>query len=106
MSFGFLTRYIQCVILKMAGEATEERVMAEKIAGKISIDPSICFGKPHIKGTRIPVYMILELLEAGYTIERILTDCYPQLTREDIQAAIHYAVGIIKNEDILIQETA
>lgn len=74
------------------------------IEERISIDPNICFGKPCIKGTRIPVYMILELIEAGYTIERILTDCYPQLNQEDIQAAIHYAIGIIKNEDVLIQE--
>ena len=72
---------------------------------RISIDPKTCFGKPCIKGTRIPVYMILELIEAGYTIERILTDCYPQLSREDIQAAVHYAIGIIKNEDVLLQET-
>lgn len=80
--------------------------MANNLKERISIDPNVCFGKPCIKGTRIPVYMLLELLEAGYTIERILTDCYPQLTREDIQAAVHYAVGIIKNEDILIQEAA
>lgn len=74
------------------------------LENRISIDPNISFGKPCIKGTRIPVYMILELIEAGYTAERILTDCYPQLTPEDIRAAVHYAVGIIKNEDVLIQE--
>ena len=77
----------------------------DSFENRISINPNICFGKPCIKGTRIPVYMILELIGAGYTTERILADCYPQLTREDIQAAVHYAVGIIKNEDILIQET-
>lgn len=74
------------------------------LAERISIDPKICFGKPCIKGTRIPVYMLLELIEAGYSTERILTDCYPQLTPEDIRAAVHYAVGIIKNEDVLLQE--
>ena len=76
----------------------------DSFENRISINPNICFGKPCIKGTRIPVYMILELIGAGYTTERILADCYPQLTREDIQAAVHYAVGIIKNEDVLIQE--
>ena len=80
--------------------------MANNLSERISIIPEICFGKPCIKGTRIPVYMILELIEAGYTAERIIADCYPQLTYEDIQAAVHYAVGIIKNEDILLQETA
>lgn len=74
------------------------------LESRISIDPNICFGKPCIKGTRIPIHLILELLEAGYTIERILTECYPQLSKEDIQAAIHYAVNIINNEDVLVSE--
>ena len=76
----------------------------DSLEERIAIDPNICFGKPCIKGTHIPIYLILELIEAGYTPERILTDCYPEITREDIQASIHYAVGIVKNEDVLIQD--
>jgi uncharacterized protein (DUF433 family) len=56
---------------------------------RISIDPNICFGKPCIKGHRIWVSLILDLLAAGATIEEIL-DQYPQLTREDVLACIAY----------------
>ncbi len=47
-------------------------------------------GKPVIKGTRIPVYFILELLSNGWSIDDILRE-YPYLSREDILAAIKYA---------------
>jgi len=40
----------------------------------IDIDPDICFGKPHIKGTRIKVSFILELVSSGWTIEEILQE--------------------------------
>lgn len=49
----------------------------------IEINPKIMLGKPVIKGTRIPVYVILNLLGEGYTIEQIIKE-YPDLTREDI----------------------
>jgi len=56
---------------------------------RISIDPNVCFGKPCIRGTRIWVSLILDFLASGMTIEEILTE-YPQLTTEDIHAAIAY----------------
>jgi len=56
---------------------------------RISIDPNICFGKPCVRGTRIWVSLILDWLAAGSTSEEILSN-YPQLTREDILAAIAY----------------
>lgn len=56
---------------------------------RISIDPRICFGKPCIKGTRIWVSMILDQLAAG-TPEREFLENYPQLTHEDVLAAIAY----------------
>ena len=61
-----------------------------EIGNRIIIDPRIMGGKPIIKGTRIPVYFILELLSNGWSIEDILKE-YPHLTREDILAAIRYA---------------
>jgi uncharacterized protein (DUF433 family) len=53
----------------------------------ISVNPNVCFGKPCIKGTRIWVSLILDLLAGGSTVDEILQEC-PQLAREDIQACI------------------
>ena len=65
----------------------------------ISIDPSICFGKPCIRGTRIWVALILDLLAGGETQERILAE-YQQLTREDILAAIAYGAEMSRGRFI------
>jgi uncharacterized protein (DUF433 family) len=56
---------------------------------RISVDPNICFGKPCIRGTRIWVSLVLDLLANGTTIEEVLAE-YPQLTKEDIHATIAY----------------
>ena len=69
----------------------------------IEINPKILCGKPVIKGTRIPVYLILELLAAGYDFERIM-GAYPDLKREDIEEAIEYASGVVKGEEVLVLE--
>ncbi len=63
--------------------------MANPLLHRISIDPNICFGKPRIKGTRIWVSLILDFLASGMTVKEILEE-YPQLTEEDIRAAIAY----------------
>lgn len=65
--------------------------------GRIVVDPRILVGKPIIKGTRISVEFVLELLANGWTYEEILKE-YPQLKKEDIQAAIRYSLNIIKDE--------
>lgn len=64
---------------------------------RIIIDPEILAGKPIIKGTRISVEFILELLANGWTDEAIMEN-YPQLKKEDIQAALRYATDILKEE--------
>jgi len=65
---------------------------------RIEVNPKILGGKPVIKGTRIPVYLILELLSAGYSFKRIVK-AYPSLTEEDVKAAVDYAAQIVKNEE-------
>ncbi len=57
---------------------------------RITIDPEICGGEPCIKGTRIPVHIILSHLAAGEEYETILKN-FPRLTREDIIACLEYA---------------
>jgi uncharacterized protein (DUF433 family) len=65
----------------------------------IGIDPNILVGKPVIKGTRIAVEFIVELLAEGWTHEQILKN-YPHLTAEDIQAALRYASEMMKQEKV------
>jgi len=73
----------------------------DKLLERISVDPNVCHGQPHIKGTRIMVYLILELLEAGLTPDRIIQEYYPQLTREDIEACLHYAATLIRDAEYI-----
>jgi uncharacterized protein (DUF433 family) len=68
------------------------------LTGRVEVNPKILGGKPVIKGTRIPVYLILELLSAGYDFKRIIK-AYPSLTQADIKAAIDYAAKIMENEE-------
>ncbi|MEQ9714001.1 MAG: DUF433 domain-containing protein [Candidatus Asgardarchaeum sp.] len=65
---------------------------------RIEINPKKAGGKPVIKGTRIPVYLILELIANGWSFGEILKN-YPQLKKEDILAAIAYASKILKEEE-------
>ncbi len=72
--------------------------MGEKeIFGRISSDPDILHGKPCIKGTRIPVYLIVSLVAEGESMENIIKD-YPSLTPEDIKAALRYAAKLSEYE--------
>ncbi len=69
---------------------TEERIV---------VDQEIMAGKPVIKGTRIPVELILKLLAKGISKEEILED-YPQLDEEDIKAALEYGAKLVANEEV------
>lgn len=64
---------------------------------RIEINPKILAGKPVVKGTRIPVALILNLLAKGYTIERIL-NAYPNLKKVDVLAAIRYSEARVQRE--------
>ena len=68
----------------------------------ISIDPKVCHGKPCIKGTRIPVAVILGALGAGASVEELIEE-YPPITEEDIRAAILYAAMLADEETILLE---
>jgi len=66
---------------------------------RITINPNVMVGKPVIRGTRIPVALILKMLGQGMATEEILRE-YPRLEREDIKAAIAYAARMIEHEDV------
>lgn len=73
---------------------------------KISVSPTIHFGKPCVSGTRITVQSVLELVGEGISFEEIIRDYYPELGTADIQACVRYAVDIIASEDIHITTEA
>jgi uncharacterized protein (DUF433 family) len=60
---------------------------------RIEVNPAICAGKPVIKGTRIMVRNILGMVAGGYTVQRMLAS-YPDLTQEDVEAALAYAAQV------------
>jgi uncharacterized protein (DUF433 family) len=67
---------------------------------RIEVNPTICSGKPVIRGTRILVRNILGMVAGGYTIDRVL-ESYPGLTREDVNAALEYAARVVDEEQVI-----
>ena len=66
---------------------------------RIHVDKKVLAGKPVIRGTRISVEFLLDLLAKGWTNEMILEN-YPQIKKADIQAALKYAVEVLKEEKV------
>jgi uncharacterized protein (DUF433 family) len=74
-----------------------ERALIKRIA----VDPAIMLGKPVIKGTRLPVEIIVEKVAYGNTIKDIL-DAYPFIEEDDIRAALLYAAKVIKTDEVYV----
>ncbi len=70
------------------------------ITDRIEVNPGVMLGKPVVRGTRIPVELILRKLSEGAT-EADLLDGYPSLQREDIHAAIRYAADTLAHEEVV-----
>jgi uncharacterized protein (DUF433 family) len=69
----------------------------EELLQRIVVDPDLCFGKPCIRGHRIWVALILDLLASGMSVEDILRE-YPQLEEADIRACLAYAAEIAREQ--------
>ncbi len=67
---------------------------------RVVVNPKIHHGEPCIRGTRIPVTLIIGSLAEGMTAEEIMQS-YPQLTIEDVRAALAYAAEVMESETIL-----
>lgn len=67
---------------------------------RIVFDPKILGGKPILKGTRIAVEFVLELLASGMTSDEIVRE-YPHLTKQDIRAVLSYAAAVVKREEVI-----
>ena len=78
-----------------------------ELLSRISIDPNVCFGKPCIRGHRIWVSLILDLLAGGWSFQEIL-DNYPELEQADILACIAYGAEMSRERyvDIPFAESA
>ncbi len=70
--------------------------MRAQLLERISIDPSVCFGKPCLRGHRIWVSLILDMLSSGRQVEEILSD-YPQLDQDDVLACIAYGAEMTRD---------
>ncbi len=69
---------------------------------RIEINPKVMLGKPVIRGTRIPVELLIRKLSEGATQDELL-DAYPRLTIDDIKAALAYAADTLAHETIIVQ---
>lgn len=63
-------------------------------ASRITIDPAVCSGKPVVHGTRVMVRNILGIVAGGGTVAEVL-DTYPELSEEDVRAALQYAADVV-----------
>lgn len=64
---------------------------------RVVVDPNILAGKPVIRGTRIPVYLIIELIAAGMSVKDVLKE-YPEIKEDDVRAALLYASRLLQRE--------
>jgi uncharacterized protein (DUF433 family) len=83
----------------------ENKVSRDELLDRISINPSVCFGKPCIKGTRIWVSLILDFLASGMSQEEVLAE-YPDLTPLDIQACLAYGAEMSRERHVPIPITS
>jgi uncharacterized protein (DUF433 family) len=74
--------------------------MDEKLLRRIETNHKVMVGKPIIKGTRIPVDLIVRMVAQGITEKEIVQE-YPRLQPDDVRAALVYAAWILEHEDIL-----
>jgi len=73
--------------------------MEEQFRQRITLDPNVMVGKPVIRGTRIPVELIVRMLAQGIPESEILIE-YPRLQPGDIRAALTYAAETVAHEDV------
>lgn len=73
------------------------------VTDRIEVNPNVMLGKPVVRGTRVPVELILRKLSEGATTNDLL-DAYPRLTVADIQACIGYAADMVAHEETVLTE--
>jgi len=74
--------------------------MSIEIAPRIVVDQAVRFGRPVIRGTRVPVAIVVAKLAGGMSVDEIVTEY--DLSIEDVQAALHYAAQLVADEEFLL----
>ena len=80
----------------IAGDTPEKPMNDEALLARVIVDPKVCRGRPHIRGTRIHIAIILDALFEGLTPEQVI-DHYPSLALDDIRAAVAYATKLAED---------
>ena len=73
-----------------------------KFPSRVEAKPGVMMGKPCVKGTRIPVYLVLEKMAAGETSQELLA-AYPQLMADDLRGCLEYAAALAADEVLLAE---
>ena len=76
----------------------------EELLARISVDPNVCFGKPCVRGHRIWVSMILDLLAAGMSVQEILNDYH--IEEADVRACIAYGAEMARERYVTVNAVA
>ena len=74
--------------------------MTVEIAPRITVDPKVRFGKPVIKGTRVPVEIVVGKLAGGMSVEEVAREY--GITEEDVRAALQYAAYVLSTEEVRV----
>jgi len=77
----------------------KETAMDEQLRQRITFNPKVMVGKPVIRGTRIPVELVVRMLAQGIPESEIIQE-YPRLQPDDIRAALIYAADVLAHEDV------
>jgi len=83
-------------------EKAIENEQGTKLLERISVNPLVCHGAPCVKGTRIMVWLVVQCIANGDTVEKI-RQAYPQLTKEDIKACLTYAAEMTRENIVPIK---
>jgi uncharacterized protein (DUF433 family) len=100
--YGFMnaTKYDEALVAELRHDWEESGLIADLHEERIAIDPEVAHGRPVIKGTRVPVEMILGALAGGRETREVA--CEYGLEREDVLAAIGYAARVVSSKRYLI----
>jgi uncharacterized protein (DUF433 family) len=80
-------------------------VQLSKLLERITVNPAVQHGKPCVRGTRTPVYVVLENLATGMTPQELCRE-YPPLTEEDIRACVSFAALLANEEEVIPPSTS